>query len=74
MTGYLRALSFACLMMYVAGIWQSFAADIDYQQQEMVRIMYVHVPCAWMSLLVFGLMGVASIAAIVANSVFYFQD
>ncbi|NWH09561.1 MAG: heme ABC transporter permease [Alphaproteobacteria bacterium] len=38
-----------------------FLAPIDYQQKDSVRIMYVHVPSAWMSMFIYGVMAVASI-------------
>ncbi len=37
----------------------------DYQQGETVRIMYVHVPAAWMALMVYAVMALASVVAIV---------
>src|SRR5262249_35980587 len=37
----------------------------DYQQGETVRIMYVHVPAAWMAMLVYALVAAASAAALV---------
>jgi heme exporter protein C len=37
----------------------------DYQQGETVRIMYVHVPAAWMALMVYTIMAVASAIAII---------
>ena len=37
-----------------------FNAPADYQQGEAVRIMYIHVPAAWMSTMVYGLMAVLS--------------
>ena len=37
----------------------------DYQQGETVRIMYVHVPAAWMALFVYAGMALASAAALV---------
>ena len=40
-------------------------APPDYQQGETVRIMFVHVPAAWMALLVYTVMALASFAAIV---------
>jgi heme exporter protein C len=42
-----------------------FVAPADYQQGEAVRIMYVHVPAAWMALLVYLFVAVASAAALV---------
>jgi len=37
----------------------------DYQQGETVRIMYVHVPAAWMALFVYACMAVASATALI---------
>jgi heme exporter protein C len=37
----------------------------DYQQSETVRIMYVHVPSAWMALFVYTAMAVASLVAVI---------
>ncbi len=38
-----------------------FASPPDYQQGETVRIMYVHVPSAWLSIAIYGLMALCSI-------------
>jgi len=40
-------------------------APPDYQQGEAYRIMYVHVPAAWMALMVYALMALASVIGIV---------
>ncbi len=37
----------------------------DYQQGEAVRIMYVHVPAAWMAMFVYGNMALAAVAGLV---------
>jgi|TARA_B100001142_G_scaffold218169_1_gene216313 heme exporter protein C len=37
-----------------------FSSPADYQQGETVRIMYVHVPAAWMALFAYTLMALAS--------------
>jgi heme exporter protein C len=42
-----------------------FVAPPDYQQGEAVRIMYVHVPAAWMASFVYGLLALASAVAII---------
>lgn len=42
-----------------------FASPPDYQQSESVRIMYVHVPSAWLSMFVYGVMFVASVVGMV---------
>ncbi len=48
------------------GLWFALAASpADYQQGDTVRIMYVHVPAAWMALFVYSVMAVSSAAALV---------
>ena len=42
-----------------------FVAPADYQQGESVRIMYLHVPAAWMSMMIYGLMAVWGFIALV---------
>ena len=42
-----------------------FAAPPDYQQGESVRIMYVHVPAAWMAMFVYTVIAAASAVALV---------
>ncbi|WP_368413515.1 heme ABC transporter permease, partial [Dongia sp.] len=37
----------------------------DYQQGETVRIMYIHVPSAWMALLAYLILGLASASALI---------
>jgi heme exporter protein C len=49
-----------------AGLYAAlFVAPADYQQGESVRIMYVHVPAAWMALFVYTTIAVASATAMV---------
>ena len=53
--------SFFAAICFILGLYFSiFASPPDYQQGETVRIMYVHVPAAWMSLFTYTLMAVAS--------------
>ncbi len=40
--------------------WGLMVAPIDYQQGESYRIMFIHVPAAWMSMLVYLIMAIAS--------------
>ncbi len=42
-----------------------FASPADYQQGETVRIMYVHVPTAWMGLFCYTSMAIASAVALI---------
>jgi heme exporter protein C len=53
----------ATIVLATAGLYLGlFASPADYQQGETVRIMYVHVPAAWMSL--FCYVGLAISAAV----------
>lgn len=53
-------------LAFAVGIYLSFfASPPDYQQGETVRIMYIHVPAAWMALFAYVAMAVASAAALV---------
>jgi heme exporter protein C len=51
----------AVLGLYLA----LFVAPADYQQGESARIMYVHVPAAWMALFVYTAMAMASAVALI---------
>ena len=42
-----------------------FQVPADYQQGDSFRIFYIHVPSAWMSMFVFGLMAVYAVIALV---------
>ena len=46
-------------------LWLAFTAPKDYQQGETVRIMYLHVPSAWLSLLIYTVMSISAIGALV---------
>lgn len=45
-----------------------FVAPPDYQQGESVRIMYIHVPSAWMSMFVYVIMAGAGAAGLIWNT------
>jgi heme exporter protein C len=48
------------------GLYQGlFLVPADYLQGESFRIMYLHVPAAWMSLLIYGMMAVMAFIALV---------
>jgi heme exporter protein C len=48
-----------------AGLWLTFTAPEDYQQFDTVRVMFIHVPAAYMALFVYVCLGVASFLALV---------
>lgn len=56
----------ATLALTAVGLYGALlASPPDYQQGEAVRIMYVHVPAAWMALFIYTTMAAASCAALV---------
>jgi heme exporter protein C len=56
----------ATILLFAVGLYMAFfTAPADYQQGETVRIMFVHVPAAWMALFVYTVMALASAVAII---------
>jgi heme exporter protein C len=49
-----------CILLLVGLSQALFISPPDYQQGDSVRIMYVHVPSAWMSMMVYSIMAMAS--------------
>jgi heme exporter protein C len=61
-------LAAATVALLLAGLTLGlFVAPPDYQQGETVRIMFVHVPAAWMSMFVYVLMAGAGAVALIWN-------
>ncbi len=49
-----------------SGLWLAlFVAPADYQQGDAVRIMYVHVPAAWMASFVYAVMALSSAVGLI---------
>jgi heme exporter protein C len=56
----------AAVILALLGLYLALVvAPPDYQQGESARIMYVHVPAAWMALMVYGMMAAAAVASLV---------
>ena len=54
------------LAMMLVGVYGAlFQVPADYQQGDSFRILYIHVPAAWMSMAVFGLMAVYAAIALI---------
>ena len=56
---------FCVLLLAVGVFWGLYIAPPDYQQGEAYRIIYIHVPAAWMSLFVYTLMAMSGICALI---------
>ncbi len=59
------ALGALAAALIAIGLWLAFAAPEDYQQGDTVRIMFIHVPAAWLSLFVYACLGVSSFLGLV---------
>jgi heme exporter protein C len=55
----------ATAVLLAIGLYLSFAAPPDYQQGDTVRIMFVHVPAAWVAMMAYGFMALASLVGLV---------
>src|ERR1051325_11117633 len=55
----------ATAMLLAIGLVQSALAPDDYQQGATVKIMFIHVPNAWLSMFVWGVMSVAALGTLV---------
>ena len=53
------------LCLFAVGLYLSFATLGDYQQGETVRIMYVHVPTAWLSMMCYTVMALSALGTLV---------
>ena len=53
------------VVLLAAGLWLGFSAPDDYQQGATVRIMFIHIPAAWMSMFVYVCLGGASFFGLV---------
>jgi heme exporter protein C len=52
-------------LLFVVGLVMSFTTEGDYQQGDTVRIMYVHVPAAWLSMMCYSVMALSAIGTLV---------
>ncbi|HEY1942625.1 MAG TPA: heme ABC transporter permease [Roseiarcus sp.] len=61
----LPGLALATAGLFALGLYLAFTAPPDYQQGETVRIMYIHVPAAWLSTFIYGVITLASLGTLV---------
>ncbi len=55
----------ASLLIGVGVVWALLFVPEDYQQGHSVRIMYIHVPAAYMAMMIYGGMAVASASSLI---------
>jgi heme exporter protein C len=58
-------LASAAAIFLALGLTLGFTAPPDYQQGDTVRIMFIHVPAAWVAMMAYGLMALASLIGLV---------
>jgi heme exporter protein C len=59
------AIGLTVVLMAVGLYWGLVVSPVDYQQGDTVRIMYVHVPAAWMAMFTYVFMATASAAGLI---------
>ncbi len=64
-TKVLPWLAAATALLLALGLYQSAMAPDDYQQGATVKIMFIHVPNAWLSMFVWGVMSLAALGTLV---------
>jgi heme exporter protein C len=55
----------ATLIVFAFGLWSTYLAPDDYQQGATVKIMFLHVPNAWLSIFVWAMMSAAALGTLV---------
>jgi heme exporter protein C len=55
----------ATTLLFALGLYLAFSTEGDYQQGDTVRIMYVHVPAAWLSMMCYSVMALSAIGTLV---------
>jgi len=65
---WIKWLTPVAALLFAVGLFLAlFVSPVDYQQGSSVRIMYVHVPSAWMSLFVYVVMAVSAAVGLIWN-------
>ncbi len=65
-SSWIRFLFIVCAFLFSIGVvWGLFLAPADYQQGDAFRIIYIHVPCAFLSMSLYVLMGFLAISLLV---------
>src|SRR5215211_3005326 len=58
-------LAAATLLAFAYGLSQAYLAPDDYQQGATAKIMFIHVPAAWLAMFCWGLMSIAGLGTLV---------
>ena len=61
------------VILFVLGLKAAVIdSPIDYQQSNAVRIMYIHVPAAWMALLIYSFMAISNLSGFIWKNPFLY--
>jgi heme exporter protein C len=52
-------------LLFIVGLYMSFTAPEDYQQGATIRIMFIHVPSAWLAMMCYSVMAASAIGTLV---------
>jgi heme exporter protein C len=63
--GILPWLGGLTVLVLAIGFWMSMSAPDDYQQGSTVKIMFIHVPFAWLSMMCYTIMSIAALGTLV---------
>jgi heme exporter protein C len=65
--------SLLCFLVFlILAIPEIINSPLDYQQSNAVKIMYIHVPAAWMALIIYTLMAVFNISGFIWKNPFFY--
>lgn len=65
--------SLACFLVFLVLVIPAIInSPLDYQQSNAVKIMYVHVPAAWMALMIYSLMAIFNISGFIWKNPFFY--
>lgn len=61
---YINYIGIVGLLALLIGLYHAlYNSPPDYQQEDNIRIMYIHVPCSWITILIYIIMAINSILA-----------
>ncbi|MES2961084.1 MAG: heme ABC transporter permease [Pseudomonadota bacterium] len=65
--------SLVCFLVFLGLVIPAIInSPLDYQQSNAVKIMYVHVPAAWMALMIYTLMAIFNISGFIWKNPFFY--
>jgi len=63
----------ATIIFFALGLKSSLInSPVDYQQFDAVRIMYIHVPSAWLGLIIYSIMAISNLSGFIWKNPFFY--